>query len=188
MEFDIVVEFAKFWECFDTKDLRITNSRKGVKSKCFNTYKKYVKDQEKADLLLFSLIEQKKNFIKCKELEIWVPEFSGVNPWLNGAKWEQELDNIEDLKRLTVEDKSKPHESKKLDNCNVEGCSREIHGPKFKKCYYHIAVTSEFKRQVKDRLIENGLMKLKSETVEEWVGRLRVQAKKDINRLKGKIE
>ena len=89
--FNPVIEFAKFWECFDTKELYITSSRKGVKSKCLDVYKKHVKDQQKADVVLFALVEHKKHYQKCIELGIETKGFhQGVSPWLNGKKWVQQ--------------------------------------------------------------------------------------------------
>lgn len=184
-DFDVVIEFAKFWEAYDKKALDITSSRKGVQSKCLDTYKKYVKTQVKADLLLFALIEQKKHYRKTVDMGLQKPGyFPGANPWLNGRKWEQELDDIDDLKRLINPDESHPYTAKELDKCNVEGCHNEVHGKKYNQCVNHIAVTNEFKSNVIGGLKKNGLMKMKSETREEWIGRLRNQIDIDINRMK----
>ena len=178
--FDIVIEFAKFWEAFDVKDLDITNSRKGVKSKCLVTYKKYVKDQTKADKLLFSLIEQKKHYRKCVSMGIEKPGyFPGVNPWLNGAKWEQELDDVEDLKRLQGKSDDNMYVERELEKCCIPDCKKQVHGPKFDKCSKHITVTDEFKKEVVDGLAKRGLMKRKSESRSEWINRLKEHT--DIN-------
>lgn len=184
-EFNAVIEFSKFWECFDTKQLYITSSRKGVKSKCLDVYKKHVKDKQKADVVLFALVEHKKHYQKCIELGIETKGYhQGVAPWLNGKKWETELDDIEDLKALAVDDKSRPYVPRELAKCSVEGCQHQILGPKFKQCSEHIGASPRFKKKVVEWLKDKNLMKVKSESKEEWIIRLRAQCKNDINRLK----
>ena len=176
-EFNVVIEFAKFFEAFNAKELYITNSRKGTKTAGLKTYKKYVKDQVKADLLLFALINQKKHQKICIDLGIQkAGYFKGISPWLNSSQWDLELDDIEDLKRLSGNTEVKPYGDITLEQCSVTSCRNQVHGSKFKQCSEHITVTPKFKAHVKNSLKKRGLWKLKVESHDEWIGRLKTKS------------
>ena len=181
-DFDVDLEFSKFWDCYDGRLLCGANSKKGGKSQALKSYKRKVKDQEFATKLLNALIAQKKQhaiFKKKAETDqsFWVPNFSMVSTYINQEKWDTELDDLNE-----AGDESKRRAA--LSKCNIPGCDEEVHGQKFKQCSHHTTANGKFKNELLNGLKSRGLGKLKSESTEEWIARLKEANHGGISKIK----
>ena len=175
--FDIEVEFSKLWSAYDGKLLCGNSTRKGSKTNALKAYKAKVKDQLKADKILFALVEQKKFHTKEVNKGEFVPNFPMVSVWLNQDRFDTEID-----KEPTPQEKIK-----NIVVCSVEGCQNEVRGPRFNVCFNHVSNNHEQKEKVMKTLRDNGLMKRKDETREEWIQRMKAQAKINVNKVYDKV-
>jgi hypothetical protein len=178
MKFNPEIEFSKLWVAYDGKVLCGNSSKKGSPENALNSYKKKIKDQVFADKVLFALIEQKKHHVKEVAKGEFVANFPMVSVWLNQSRWSIEID-----KEPTHEERSK-----NIAICCVEGCQNEVRGPKFDVCFNHVSNNPQQKEKVIQTLRESGLMKTKSESREEWIERMKKQAKLNINKIHDRVK
>jgi len=181
-DFDADLEFSKFWDCYDGRLLCGTNSKKGAKSQALKVYKKKVKDQNFATYALNALIAQKKQHAifkrkSEKDQSFWVPNFPMVSTYINQERWDTELDDLSEAE-------SNSKRISELSKCSIAGCDEEVHGQKFKECSHHTTANGKFKNEMINNLKKMGVMKLKDETMPDYIERCKKAAKIGIKTMK----
>ena len=174
-KFDFDEWYERFWRDIYPSDL--CHKKRGDKTKGKNAAAKKVTCESDAKRIELNTSEWIKYSKAEKNKAGYTDRWPMVSTFFNQSFYDREIPSYDELE-------SNFKEKQTMEICNIPECENEVHGNKFKQCSHHTTANGKFKNEMINNLKKMGEMKLKDESMPDYIERCKKAARIGIKKMK----